>query len=46
MTGKAIPLFIAKKSDMFLPGFAWYEDIRPKDKEDIFNITEGMIKLM
>ncbi|MDD2962081.1 MAG: OstA-like protein [Muribaculaceae bacterium] len=45
VTGKAIPLYIAKRSDLYLAGFAWYEDIRPKDKDDIFVIPEGMIKL-
>lgn len=46
VTGKAIPLYLSKKSDFFLPSFVWYESLRPKDKEDIFVISDEMVKLM
>lgn len=46
VTGKAIPLFLAKKSDLYLPGFGWYEELRPKDKDDIFNVSPAMIQLL
>lgn len=28
--GKVIPLFLVKKTDLYLPGFQWYEAIRPR----------------
>ena len=46
VTGKAIPLFVSKKTDLYLPGFAWYGTLRPKDKDDIFIIPEDMVKLL
>lgn len=45
VTGKAIPLYLAKKSDFYLAGFDWYADLRPQDPDDIFNIPEGMTAL-
>ncbi|MEF9923664.1 MAG: OstA-like protein [Muribaculaceae bacterium] len=45
VTGKAIPLYLAKKSDYFLPGFKWHFNLRPKNKDDIFNISDEMIQL-
>lgn len=46
VTGKAIPLYLAKKADLFLPGFKWYGILRPKDKDDIFNIPDEMTQLL
>lgn len=45
VTGKAIPLYLSKKSELYLPKFAWYGEFRPKDKNDIFVIPEGMAQL-
>ncbi|MFI3239452.1 MAG: OstA-like protein [Bacteroidales bacterium] len=46
VTGKAYPLFMTLKSDIFLPSFKWHEGIRPKDKDDIFNIPQEMVDLI
>lgn len=46
VTGKAYPLFMTLKTDAFLGNFRWYEDIRPKDKEDIFVIPQEMVDLI
>lgn len=46
VTGKAIPLFLAKKNDMYLQDFAWHEKIRPKDKDDIFVVPPEMESLL
>lgn len=35
-TGTAVPLFLARKSQYYLPKFQWFEDRRPVDKNDIF----------
>ena len=42
VTAKMTPLYLAKKSIFYLPKFKWYETIRPKDPEDIFNIPQEM----
>lgn len=35
-TGTAVPLFLARKSQYYLPKFQWFGDRRPIDKNDIF----------
>ena len=40
--GKVIPLIVAKKAQYYLKGFKWHEDIRPKDKFDIFETPDAM----
>lgn len=45
-TGVATPLFLAKKSNYFLPKFRWFEGVRPMSKVDIFIIPEEMDALM
>lgn len=45
-TGKAVPLYMAKKSQVYLPGFQWYEAIRPKNPDDIYIIPQEMLDLL
>ena len=45
-TGAATPLFMAKKSNFFLPKFKWFEGMRPTDRFDIFTIPQAMEELM
>ncbi len=45
VTGKVTPIYLAKKSQYYLKGFKWYGEIRPKDKNDIFEIPEAMKEL-
>ena len=40
------PLYLAKKSQLFLQQFKWYPNLRPTSPEDVFNISEEFIKLM
>ena len=37
VTGKVTPLFLLRKSNLYLPQFKWYEDLRPRRPEDIFD---------
>lgn len=46
VTGAVTPLFLLKKSEMFLPGFTWYEGLRPVKPDDVFDISDEMKKLM
>lgn len=45
-TGAATPLFLAKKSNYFLPKFKWYDGMRPSSPADIFFIPAAMEELM
>ena len=45
-TGSAVPLYLAKKSQLYLPGFQWNEAIRPKNPDDIYVIPQEMLDLM
>lgn len=45
-TSKITPLYLAKRGSYFLPKFRWYEDIRPFDKFDIFNVPEAMEEMI
>lgn len=44
--GKATPLYLAKRSMLYLPKFKWYAGLRPKDPDDIFVIPAEMEELM
>ncbi len=45
VTGKVTPIYMAKKSQYYLKGFKWYGEIRPKDKNDIYEVPEAMKEL-
>ena len=44
--GRVTPLYLAKRSDLLLSKFQWYGTLRPRDSQDIFNVTEDMDALM
>ncbi len=44
--GTMTPLYLAKKNLYYLPQFRWFEPLRPKDPEDVFNISREMLDLM
>lgn len=46
VTGKVTPLFLIKRADLYLPGFVWYDEVRPRRPEDIFDVNEEMKRLM
>ena len=45
-TGAATPLFLAKKSNYYLPKFKWFDGMRPADRYDIFIVPPAMEELM
>ncbi|MDE6643665.1 MAG: hypothetical protein K2K27_06160 [Muribaculaceae bacterium] len=45
-TSVITPLYLAKRSQLYLPQFKWYTDMRPTSPEDVFNIPESMVALM
>ncbi|MBD5233201.1 MAG: hypothetical protein HDS65_03375 [Bacteroidales bacterium] len=45
-SGQATPLFLAKRSNYYLPKFQWYEDMRPLSPEDIFTVPPMQEELM
>ena len=40
VSGKVTPLYLLKKSDLFLPDFNWQDGLRPKDPDDVFNVAD------
>ena len=46
VSGKVTPLYLAKKSDMYLPQFKWYDELRPKTPDDIYDVSEELKQLM
>ena len=45
-SGNVTPLYLARRSDLFLPRFIWYGELRPTSVSDIFIIPQGMEDLM
>lgn len=45
-TSVITPLYLAKRSELYLPQFKWYTDMRPLSPEDVFVIPQAMIDLM
>lgn len=40
VSGKVTPLYLARRTDMYLPQFNWYDVLRPSSPDDIFELTE------
>ena len=45
-TGNVTPLYLAKRSDRFLPTFQWYGAMRPLSPDEVFDRPEEMVILM
>ncbi len=45
-TGNVTPLYLARKTEMFLPTFQWYEALRPLAPDEVFDMPEQMVTLM
>ena len=46
VSGKVTPLYLAKKADMYLPQFKWYDALRPKSPDDIYDVSDELKSLM
>ena len=46
VSGKVTPLFLAKKADMYLPQFKWYDALRPKSPDDIYDVNDELKQLV
>ena len=46
VSGKVTPLFLAKKADMYLPQFKWYDALRPHSPEDIYDVSDELKQLV
>ena len=42
VSGKVTPLFLARNSDLYLPQFQWYDALRPKSPDDIYDVSEDL----
>lgn len=45
-SGQATPLYLAKRSMLWLESFDWFDDLRPRDRYDIFNVPARMEEIM
>ena len=46
VSGKVTPLYLARKTDLYLPQFKWYDALRPKTPDDIFDVSDELKQLM
>ena len=46
VSGKVTPLYLARKSDLFLPQFQWYDALRPKTPDDIYDVSDELKQMM
>ncbi|MBQ9555822.1 MAG: hypothetical protein IJV05_06330 [Muribaculaceae bacterium] len=46
VSGKVTPLYLARKSDLYLPQFKWYDQLRPMSPDDIYDVSEELKQLM
>jgi len=42
VTGTVVPLFLAKKSQLRIDKFRWFDSIRPKDPYDVLEVSDEM----
>lgn len=42
VSGNVVPLFLAKKSQLRIDKFRWFDSIRPKEPYDVLNVSEEM----
>ena len=45
VSGKVTPLFLARKADLYLPQFQWYDMLRPKTPDDIYDVSDELKQL-
>lgn len=46
VSGRVTPLFLAKKTDLYLPQFQWYDALRPKTPDDIYDVSDELKQVM
>lgn len=46
VSGNVTPLYLLKRSELYLPDFQWYDHLRPKRPEDVFTDEDKMRQLM
>ena len=46
VSGKVTPLYLARKADLYLPQFKWYDALRPQSPDDIYDVGDDLKQLM
>ena len=46
VSGKVSPLYLTKKADLYLPQFKWYDALRPKSPDDIYDVSDELKQLV
>ncbi len=46
VSGKVTPLYLARKTDLYLPQFQWYDALRPKTPDDIYDVSDELKQLI
>ena len=45
VSGRVTPLYLARKMDMYLPQFQWYDALRPKSPDEIYDVSDELKQL-
>ncbi|MBP3737982.1 MAG: hypothetical protein J6I72_02885 [Muribaculaceae bacterium] len=46
VTGQVTPLYLLRRSQLYLPQFKWHDKLRPKKPDDIYDVGDEMRQLM
>ena len=46
VSGKVTPLYLAKRMDLYLPQFQWYDALRPKSPDDIYDVSDELKQMV
>lgn len=46
VSGKVTPLYLARKSELYLPQFQWYDALRPKTPDDIYDVSDELKQMV
>ncbi len=46
VSGKVSPLYLTKNADMYLPQFQWYDALRPKTPDDIYDVSDELKQMV
>ena len=46
VSGKVTPLYLVRKTELYLPQFQWYDALRPKTPDDIYDVSDELKQMV